>query len=94
MTIGEYDQPPTQLPPQLLDRVLAHEVRQHRTLLPAGRQDHLVVIMTASLRAHCRDQVFVADNPAGLAAGHLQVLHGPFHAVLGVHTDVVIRLMR
>jgi hypothetical protein len=67
---------------------------KRRTFLPAGGQDHLVVIMTASLRAHRRNQVFVADNPAGLAADHLEVLHGPFHAVLGAQTDVVIRLMR
>jgi hypothetical protein len=46
--------------------------------------------MTAGLRAHRLDQVFVADNPAGLAADHLQLPHGQVHPVLSVGTDVVI----
>lgn len=89
MTAGEYDKPLT-LPPQLLNRVPAHEMSQPKALLPAGGQDHLGVIMTAGLRAHRRHQVFVADNPAGLATNHLQVLHGPVHAVLRVGTNAVI----
>src|ERR1700691_4907726 len=79
--------------PQLLNGGPARDPSQPRTLLPAGRQDHLVVIMPLGLRAHRSEQVFMADDPAGLTADHLQILDGPFHAVLGVDADGVIRPM-
>src|SRR5580693_8629759 len=48
--------------------------------------------MTASLRVHRRDQVFIADQAAGLAADCLQMPHGQVHAVLCGGTEVVVGL--
>src|SRR5580700_12058027 len=72
-TIREHDQPLAPLSPQPLNRVPAHNVSQFGTLLPAGRQDDLVIVMAAGLRAHRLDQLFLAQQATGLAADRLQV---------------------
>ena len=52
MHLRKLDQPLSPLAPQLLNGGPAYDPSQPRTLLPAGRQDHLVVIMSPGLRAH------------------------------------------
>src|SRR5580700_9829540 len=72
-TIREHDQLLAPLSPQPLNRVLAHNVSEFGTLLPAGRQDDLVIVMAAGLRAHRLDQILIAQQTTGLAADRLQV---------------------
>src|SRR5690349_11628874 len=57
----------------------------------AGRQDYLVILVTAGRGVRRLHQVRITDEAGGPAADCLQVLHGQVHAMLGGGTDVVIR---
>src|SRR5580704_10531262 len=82
-TIREHDQPLAPLSPQPLNRVLAHNVSEFGTLLPAGRQDDLVIVMAAGLRAHRLDQLLLAQQATGLAADRHQAAEHKVPPVLG-----------
>ena len=59
----EDDQPLPPASPQLVDRVQVQAVGQPVAALPAGGQDHLVVVVGTGFGAHRRDQVLVAIMP-------------------------------
>ena len=90
----EYGQLLAPLAPQLLNRIPARELSQPGGVLPAGRQDDLVVVMAGGLRAHRLNEVFVADQAAGPAADRPQVAQCEVHPVLSGGVDVVVGLRR
>ena len=87
---GKHGQPLLKASPQPVYRVPAHQASQPGASLPAGRQDHLVIVAGAGLGAYRFQHVAVADDAAGLAADPVQLLHGPVHTVFRGGTDVPV----
>jgi len=85
---GNYGQRLLAATPQPVHRVLAQQPGQPGAPLPAGRQDHLVIVVGAGLGAHRLQQVAAADDVAGLAADPLQVPHYAVRPVFCGGTDV------
>src|SRR5215831_1995847 len=75
-----------------MNRVLMQAARQPGAALPASRQDHFVIVVTAGLGMYCLHELLVTDEAACLAANCLQMPHGSVHAVLRGGIDVVARL--
>src|SRR5215468_10106581 len=59
---GKYDQPWPPAPPQLMNRVQMQAAGQPAAAGPAGRQDHLVVVVSPGLGTDGLDQLQVADD--------------------------------
>jgi hypothetical protein len=77
-----------------MNRIQMQAARQPAAAVPARRQDHLVIVVTARLGTHRLDELLVTDQATCLIADGLQAPHGQVRRVLGGSIAMVARLGR